>query len=79
MNIYLPENNLTQEEFDSFKDCLQNVVMDGGVCNMYLNKESEPIDTTTLMEGYWDIDDEGKSSPHFWYNKKELDEHNIKY
>ena len=79
MNVYLPENNLTQELFDKYKEDVFCIVEGGGMCNIYITKKNEPIGTTTLMEGYWDIDDEGGSSPHFWYNKKELDEHNIKY
>ena len=83
MNIYLHEDNLTQEQFDSFKEDIKHVTINGGgycgINTIYLNKESEPIGTTALMEGYWDFDDEGGSCPHFWYNKKELDKHNIEY
>ena len=32
-----------------------------------------------IFNGYIDRDDYGNDTPHFWYNKKILDAHNIKY
>lgn len=79
VNLYLNEKTFNQEQFDIFKEALQDTVINGLDCDMYLNEEEEPFERTILMEGYWDIDDEGETTPHFWYNKKELDERGIKY
>lgn len=48
-----------------------------------VHKEVADIDIVydghVLFNGYIDIDDEGKSTPHYWYNKEILDINNINY
>ena len=77
MSIKL-KSNFTQNEFDdAVKDLQEIVATNGGEIKVYIE---EPLGkAVTIVDGYWDFDDEGKSSPCFWYNKQELDKRNIKY
>lgn len=66
-------DNFSQPIFNKWVHDLQETVMTGRECQMVT------LSGTLMVDGYWDFDDEGKSSPHFWYNKKELDKRGIKY
>ena len=68
------QEGFTQSDFDSCRNSIYDIV--GHLGGEDIVEMSTGV---VLMEGYWDIDDEGQTSPHFWYNKQELDKRNINY
>lgn len=66
-------NRLTQQAFTK----AVNIVMD------LVERDSADIEVIynneIVFNGYRDYDDNGNDTPHFWYNKKVLDAHGIKY
>lgn len=70
---YYRLNRLNQQTFTK----AVNIVMD------LVQTECASIDVTyngiTLFSGYIDVDDRGIERPHFWYNKKVLNQNSIIY
>ena len=70
---YYRLNRLNQQTFTK----AVNIVMD------LVQTEGADIEVTyngtTLFNGYMDRDDKGRNKPHFWYNKKVLDQNDIIY
>ena len=66
-------NHLTQRTFTKALNTVMDLVNNDGANIEVIYKEK------VIFNGYIDRDDYGNDTPHFWYNKKVLDAHNIKY
>lgn len=66
-------NDLTQRTFTKAINTAKDLVK-------RRNVDIEIIyNNQVIFNGYIDITDDGNNAPCFWYNKKVLDENNIKY
>ena len=66
-------NRLTQQTFTKAVNIVMDLVNSDGADVEVIYKDE------VIFNGYIDRDDYGNDTPHFWYNKKVLDAHNIKY
>lgn len=66
-------NRLTQRTFTKAVNIVMDLVNSDGADIEVIYKDE------VIFNGYIDRDDYGNDTPHFWYNKKVLDAHNIKY
>lgn len=76
MDIHILEKDLTQELFDRKRQVLESRVLNEcDECNIFLETGDDCI---PIMQGYIDYYETGHV-PLFWFNKKILDGHNIRY
>lgn len=72
VNTYIIKR-LTQRTFTKAVNIVMDLVNSDGADIEVIYKDE------VIFNGYIDRDDYGNDAPHFWYNKKVLDAHNIKY
>ena len=65
--------HLTQQTFTKMVNIVKGLVKHDGADIEVIYKGE------VIFNGYIDMDDYGNDTPHFWYNKKVLDAHKIKY
>ena len=73
------KKGFTQQEFDEALNELQENVLTGGKGQIQEINDNNPNFPILLVDGYWDIGDEGKPEPCFWYSKAKLNERVIRY